>query len=127
MADADLEAIRAKRMAELQAQQGQQGGPQQQEAQEEAVQRQKEAKNSMLSQILEKQARTRLHSIALVKPERASQIENMLIQMARQGQIVQKINEERLVQMLEQISQSTQKKTTVKFARRRVDSDSDDE
>ena len=66
-------------------------------------------KNSILTQILEQDARARceccppwnlillalviitVNSIALVKPERARHVEAMLIQMAQTGQIVGKV------------------------------------
>ncbi len=66
-------------------------------------------KNMMLTQILEQNARARceskrrelcslinnnnyaVNSIALVKPERARQVEGMLIQMAQSGQIGGKV------------------------------------
>lgn len=66
-------------------------------------------------------------SIALVKPERVQQVEGMLIQMAQTGQITGKIGEAELVGLLEKISSHTQKKTTVKFDRRRVDLDDSDD
>lgn len=68
-----------------------------------------------------------VNSIALVKPERAGQVESMLIQMAQTGQISGKIGEPELVGLLEKISNQTQKKTTVKFERRRVDLDDSDD
>ncbi len=69
-----------------------------------------------------------VNGIALVKPERAQQVESMLIQMAQTGQITGKVGEGQLVSLLEKISQQTQKKTTIKFERRRdfLDDDSDD-
>lgn len=84
-------------------------------------------RNSLLAQILDQTARARLNSIALVKPEKAKMVENMLIQMAQTGQIGGKIGESQLVSLLERVSEQTQKKTTVKFDRRRyADSDDDD-
>ncbi|XP_065914998.1 programmed cell death protein 5-like [Dysidea avara] len=123
MADSDLEALRAKRLAELQAQyQGGGGGGQndseRQKQQAEAMKREDEMKNSILSQILQQDARARLNSIALVKPEKAKMVENMLIQMAKTGQISSKLGEPQLISLLERVSQQTQKKTTVKFERR---------
>jgi programmed cell death protein 5 len=52
----------------------------------------------------------------------------MVIQMAQMGRLGGKVTEEQLKSLLEQVSQVTQKKTTVKFDRRRhaVDSDDDD-
>lgn len=83
-------------------------------------------RNSLLSQILEQGARARLNSIALVKPEKAKMMESMLIQMARSGQIAGKLSETQLISLLQDMSEKTQKKTTVRFNRKRID-DSDDE
>ncbi|XP_041378880.1 programmed cell death protein 5-like [Gigantopelta aegis] len=126
MADDDeIQAIRAKRLAELQAQYG--GGKQQdQEQKEEAQRRHQDMKNAMLAQILEQSARARLSSIALVKPEKAELVENMLIRMAQTGQIHGKLGEAELIKLLEQVNQTQAKKTTVKFDRRKLD-DSDED
>lgn len=119
--DDELAAIRQKRMQELQQQAGGADG----QKNEERRQKQADMVNSILSQILDQNARARLNSIALVKPEKAKRVEAMLIQMAQGGQISEKMNETRLVDLLEKISGS-QTKTKVKFERRRVmDSDSD--
>ncbi|CAL1538643.1 unnamed protein product [Lymnaea stagnalis] len=124
MADDELEAIRSRRMAELQ-QQGQGEG-----AAKAAEQRSREIemKNAILGQVLEQSARTRLNTIAVAKPEKAQMIESIIIQMARTGQLQgQKLTEERLKDLLEQVNNSTQKKTTVKFDRRRAHMDSDED
>ncbi|XP_073232699.1 programmed cell death protein 5-like isoform X2 [Porites lutea] len=86
-----------------------------------------EMRNSMLSQILGQDARARLNSIALVKPQKAKMMEGMLIQMARTGQIAGKLSESQLVSLLQEVSEKTQKKTTVKFNRKRVDDSDDDD
>uniref|UniRef100_A0A673J0Q4 Programmed cell death protein 5 n=1 Tax=Sinocyclocheilus rhinocerous TaxID=307959 RepID=A0A673J0Q4_9TELE len=112
MADEELEAIRRQRMAELQAKHG--GPPA------------TEMRNSILAQVLDQSARARLSNLALVKPDKAKAVENYLIQMARFGQLGGKITEAGLIEILEKVSQQTEKKTTVKFNRRRV-MDSDDE
>ncbi|VDD80781.1 unnamed protein product [Mesocestoides corti] len=49
--------------------------------------RQKEMKNDFLSQILDQQARARLNTLAMTKPDRAKAVENMLINMARTQRI----------------------------------------
>ncbi|XP_029946395.1 programmed cell death protein 5 [Salarias fasciatus] len=122
MADDELEAIRRQRMAELQAKHenanSQQG--------EEAKQREDEMRNSILAQVLDQQARGRLSNLALVKPEKAKAVENYLIQMAQFGKLGGKISESGLIEILEKVSQQTEKKTTVTFNRRRV-MESDDE
>ncbi|PFX32301.1 programmed cell death protein 5-like [Stylophora pistillata] len=124
--DSELAAIRAKRLEELQGQYGGQNAAQMQQ-QQEAMQREAEMKNSLLSQILEQGARARLNSIALVKPEKAKMMESMLIQMARSGQIAGKLSESQLVSLLQEVSERTQKKTTVKFNRKRLDDSDDDD
>ncbi|CAH3032142.1 programmed cell death protein 5-like [Pocillopora verrucosa] len=124
--DSELAAIRAKRLEELQGQYGGQNAAQMQQ-QQDAMKREAEMKNSLLSQILEQGARARLNSIALVKPEKAKMMESMLIQMARSGQIAGKLSESQLVSLLQEVSERTQKKTTVKFNRKRLDDSDDDD
>ncbi|CAJ1048786.1 programmed cell death protein 5 [Xyrichtys novacula] len=123
MADDELEAIRQQRMAELQAKHGNVSNNQQGE---EAKQRETEMRNTILAQVLDQSARARLSNLALVKPEKANAVENYLIQMARFGKLGGKISESGLIEILEKVSQQTEKKTTVKFNRLRV-MDSDDE
>ncbi|XP_044065509.1 programmed cell death protein 5 [Siniperca chuatsi] len=123
MADDELEAIRRQRMAELQAKHGDSSNNQQGE---EAKQRETDMRNSILAQVLDQSARARLSNLALVKPEKANAVENYLIQMARFGKLGGKISESGLIEILEKVSQQTDKKTTVKFNRQKV-MDSDDE
>lgn len=111
-------------MSELQAQHGENSNNQQQG--EEAKQRDTDMRNSILAQVLDQSARARLNNLALVKPEKAKAVENYLIQMARFGKLGGKISESGLIEILEKVSQETDKKTTVKFNRQKV-MDSDDE
>ncbi|KAE8608972.1 hypothetical protein XENTR_v10011677 [Xenopus tropicalis] len=125
MADPELEAIRRQRMAELQSKHGDAVNDQ---SQQEAKQREDDMRNNILAQVLSQAARARLNNLALVKPEKAKAVENYLIQMARFGQLGGKLSEEGLIEILEKVSQQTEKKTTVKFNRRKVmDSDEDDD
>ncbi|KAI3377108.1 hypothetical protein L3Q82_000307 [Scortum barcoo] len=110
MADDELEAIRRQRMAELQAKHGDSSNNQQAE---EAKQRETDMRNSILAQVLDQSARARLSNLALVKPEKANAVENYLIQMARFGKLGGKISESGLIEILEKVSQQTDKKTTV--------------
>ncbi|XP_040591478.1 programmed cell death protein 5 isoform X2 [Mesocricetus auratus] len=97
-------------------------------AQQETKQRETEVRNSILAQVLDQSARARLSNLALVKPEKTKAVENYLIQMARYGQLSGKVSEQGLIEILEKVSQQTEKKTTVKFNRRKVmDSDEDDD
>uniref|UniRef100_A0A8C2YVC5 Programmed cell death protein 5 n=1 Tax=Cyclopterus lumpus TaxID=8103 RepID=A0A8C2YVC5_CYCLU len=117
MADDELEAIRRQRMAELQAKHG-----------VRMKREETDMRNSILAQVLDQSARARLNNLALVKPEKANAVENYLIQMARYGSLGGKISDSGLIEILEKVSQQTEKKTTVKFNRRKVmDSDDDDD
>ena len=64
--------------------------------------------------------------IALVKPEKARAIEEMLLQAARRGAIGEKVSEERLIELLEQVNERTGSKTKVTIQRRRPVFDDDD-
>ncbi|XP_063802072.1 programmed cell death protein 5 [Pseudophryne corroboree] len=126
MADPELEAIRQQRLAELQG--GRQGDVGGEQGQQESKQREEDMRNSILCQVLGQAARARLNNLALVKPEKAKAVENYLIQMARFGQLGGKISEQGLIEILEKVSQQMEKKTTVKFNRRKVmDSDEEDD
>ncbi|XP_044462398.1 DNA-binding protein DDB_G0278111-like [Mangifera indica] len=128
MADPELEAIRQRRMQELMAQQGtgSQQNNEQQKAQEEAQREADEQRQMMLSQILSSEARERLSRIALVKPEKARGVEDILLRAAQMGQIVEKVSEERLISLLEQINTQTSKQTKVTIQRRRSVLEDDD-
>lgn len=86
-----------------------------------------EMKHSILSQILTQSARARLNTLMIAKPDKGQQIESMLIQMAQRGQILTRIDENELINLLENINQKKQKATTVNFDRRRAAFDSDDD
>ncbi|XP_040935537.1 uncharacterized protein LOC108487441 isoform X2 [Gossypium arboreum] len=115
-------------MQELMARQGvgNQQNPEQQKAQEDAKREADERRQMMLSQILSSEARERLARIALVKPEKARGVEDVLLRAAQTGQIVEKVSEERLISLLEQINTQTTKQTKVTIQRRRSVLDDDD-
>ncbi|KAJ3662372.1 hypothetical protein Zmor_006726 [Zophobas morio] len=128
MGDPDLEELRRQRLAQLQSQYG--GDSKNEDSQklkEEQARAQEDAKNSILTQILDQSARARLNTLMLGKPEKGKLVENMLIRMAQTGQICTKIGETELINLLENVSAQTQKKSSVKFDRRRAALDSDDE
>ncbi|BGP54394.1 hypothetical protein JCM8202_000828 [Rhodotorula sphaerocarpa] len=116
----DLDAIRAKRMAELQAGSGvpspSAGGPSPTPGApgapggsgggDDAAQKQAaddERRRTMMSQILSPEARERLSRIALVKPDRARSIEQLLARMAQSGQIRGRVTEDQLIDVLDQV------------------------
>ncbi|KAG8247231.1 programmed cell death protein 5 [Homalodisca vitripennis] len=129
MADPELEALRAKRLAQLQSERGIQGGDgiANQKVAEDRKREMEEMKHSILSQVLDQSARARLNTLMLGKPEKGRMVENMLLQMAQRGQIMGRLGENELIGILEQVSGQTQSKTTVKFDRRRAALDDSDD
>ncbi|XP_056636556.1 programmed cell death protein 5 [Diorhabda carinulata] len=126
MSDSDLETIRKQILAQYQSQHND-GDSKNQQAKEEQLKAQEDMKNGILAQILDQSARARLNTIMLSKPERGKMVENMLVQMARTGQICTKIGEKDLIGLLENVNNQTKSTTSVKFDRRRAALDSDDE
>ena len=93
--------------------------------QEEAARNREEQREVMLTQILTAEAKERLGRIALVKEEKARELENILIQMALNRKISGKITEDQLISMIEKTSSAAN--SSVKVLRRRsFDSDEDD-
>ncbi|XP_075585384.1 programmed cell death 5 isoform X2 [Dermatophagoides farinae] len=141
MADPELEAIRARRLQELQMQYqgkgsgmsgpGQMNMQEQQRATQERQEREEELRNTILTQILSQEARARCNTIALAKPDRAKMLENILITNAQRGAIREKLSEEQLINFLEQVNEQTsKKKTVVTYDRRKTaidDPDDDDD
>ncbi|KAL1513229.1 hypothetical protein ABEB36_002665 [Hypothenemus hampei] len=129
MGDSDLEEIRKRRLTELQSQYQTSGGDSQaQQAQQEKIkQQQEEAKNSILSQVLDQDARARLNTLLLGKPEKGQMVQAMILRMAQSGQIISRIGEKELINILESVNAQTQSKVSVKFDRRRAALDSDDD
>ncbi|CAG5025860.1 unnamed protein product [Parnassius apollo] len=128
MDDPELEQIRQQRLAQLQSQHGGTGDPSHAKAQEEKMKAMEEAKHSILAQVLSQDARARLNTIKIGKPEKGAMVENMICRMAQMGQVRGKISEQELIQLLESVNQQMPKSTsTVKFDRRRAALDSDDD
>ena len=105
----DLEEIRRKRMAELEAQQAAAQNQMQQQAaqqmQQQEAQRQYEAqKKQIIAQIMTSEARNRLANLKLTKPELVNQIELQLIQSAQAGSLRGKVTDEQLKVLLRQIA-----------------------
>ncbi|KAG2409851.1 uncharacterized protein HKW66_Vig0005160 [Vigna angularis] len=127
-ADPELEAIRQRRMQELMGRRGvgNQQNPEQEKAQDDAKREAEERRQMMLSQLLSAEARERLARIALVKPEKARGVEDVILRAAQMGQITEKVSEERLISLLEQINTQTARQTKVTIQRRRSVLEDDD-
>lgn len=65
--------------------------------------------------------------IALVKPEKARSIEDMILTAVKRGALREKVTEERLIELLEQVNERQGQRTKVTIQRRRRVFDEDDE
>ncbi len=105
----ELDEIRQKRMAELQAQQAAMQNQAQQQAMAQAQQQEAQAqfeaqKKQILAQIMTSEARNRLANLKLTKPELVNQIEIQLIQSAQAGSLRGKVTDDQLKVLLRQIA-----------------------
>ncbi|OEU07893.1 hypothetical protein FRACYDRAFT_250520 [Fragilariopsis cylindrus CCMP1102] len=81
------------------------GGGQEAQQKQQQIQQQKEM---ILEQALDHDALARLGRIKMVKPERATSLENMIVSMAVQGKLPGKINEAKLIEILERSMRAKQ-------------------
>ncbi|MEW5759513.1 MAG: DNA-binding protein [Candidatus Thermoplasmatota archaeon] len=95
--DEELEALRRKKLQELQAQRAQQLAA---EEEEKAIESQKQL---ILRKVLEPEARERLGRLKTAYPDVAKAVENQLILLAETGKLDQKIDDETLCQILSKI------------------------
>ena len=107
--DDDLEAIRRRKLLELQQVQ-EQAAVQQQMREQVLAQKQ-----SILRQILTPEARERLGRVELAYPELAHGIENQLIALAQSGRVAKVIDDAMLKQILERVMP---KRREIKIERR---------
>ncbi|XP_055383769.1 programmed cell death protein 5 [Condylostylus longicornis] len=125
MEDAELQALRQQRLNQLQTENA---GADKNAQKQEQLQQQEMMKNSILSQVLDQEARARLNTLKLSKPEKAQGVEAMIIRMAQMGQLGGKLDDTQFVSLLNQVNaQMPSQKSTVKYDRRRAAIDSDDE
>lgn len=123
MEDDDLAAIRQRRMQELMGAGGYGqggGGAESQEAQEEKQRAADDQRQTALGKILTSEARERLSRIALVKPEKARGVENMILKAAQYGQITERVTEDRLISMLGTVNEGSAPRTKITMSRRRA-------
>jgi programmed cell death protein 5 len=100
MADDELAELRKRRMAQMQQQTADQ-----QQMQEE-IERQKQAEaqiHMILMQVLEPEARERLNTVKLTRPEFARAVEQQLVLLAQSGRLKEKITDDQLRALLQQI------------------------
>ncbi|EDO07918.1 Double-stranded DNA-binding domain family protein [Babesia bovis T2Bo] len=97
----------------------------QEEAKRESI---LEARRMTLRTLLTVEAQERLHRIAMVKPEKATQIENFLLQTTFKSGRRTKMDDEELRHLIESMStNSSSKISNIKIQRKRWNDDSDSE
>ena len=94
MSEEELEALRKRRMLELQHRMVEE------QKQAQAQQQLEVQKQALLRRILTPEARSRLTNLKMVKPEFTQQLELQLIQLAQQGRIAIPITDEQLKELL---------------------------
>ncbi len=98
MEESEVEAIRQRKIAEMQRQQ-------QQSAQAEEQAKQREAqKQNILRQLLTVDARERLANVRMAYPDLAESVEYQLIQLAQSGRLQGQINDSMLRDILRQLT-----------------------
>jgi len=103
MVDDELAEIRRRRMEQLQRQ-----AMDQQTVEEEAL-RQQQIESQIrlaLMEILEPEARERLNTIKLTRPEFAKAVEQQLVMLAQSGRVRQRITDDQLKSLLVQLTPS---------------------
>jgi len=98
MGDDELAEIRRKRLAQLQ---------QQQSDQQDEMERQRQVDaqiHMVLMQIMEPEARERLNTIKLTKPDFAKAVEQQLVLLAQSGRLKSKITDQQFKELLRQLT-----------------------
>jgi programmed cell death protein 5 len=98
--DEELEKLREKKMEQLR----EQAEGQDEEAMEAQRQQAEAQKKAILRQHLTDGARKRLNTVKMSKPERGEQIEQQIVALAQSGRIQNKIDEEKMKQLLQELT-----------------------
>ena len=103
MVDDELAELRRRRMEQMQRQ------AIDQQAMEEEAERQRQIDSQIrvvLMEILEPEARERLNTIKLTRPEFAKAVEQQLVVLAQSGRVRQRITDDQLKALLTQLTPS---------------------
>jgi programmed cell death protein 5 len=97
----ELEQLREEKMEQIKEQQG---GEDQQEAMEAQREQAEAQKKAVLRQNLTDGARKRLNTVKMSKPDVGEQVEQQLVALAQSGRIQQKIDEEQMKELLQELT-----------------------
>ncbi len=103
MVDDELAELRRRKMEQMQRQ------AMDQQAMEDEVERQRQIESQLrvvLMEILEPEARERLNTIKLTRPEFAKAVEQQLVVLAQSGRVRQRITDDQLKALLTQLTPS---------------------
>ncbi|MCK9307262.1 MAG: DNA-binding protein [Methanoculleus sp.] len=104
MADDELAELRRRKMEQMQRQaMSSQQGMEDEAARQQQIDAQVRA---ALMEILEPEARERLNTIKLTRPEFAKAVEQQLVMLAQSGRVRQRITDEQLKGLLTQLTPS---------------------
>jgi len=98
----ELEALRQKRLLELQEQQSQQ----------QELEVAKQQIEHMALNLLDAQARSRLTNIKISSPQKYFHIVQIIVTLAKQGHLPQKVSDEELKTLIGKLNEQTKKRET---------------
>ncbi|MHB9287822.1 DNA-binding protein [Halobacteriales archaeon Cl-PHB] len=101
--DEELEKLRQEKMEQLKEQQ-QGGGGGQEEAMEAQRQQAEAQKKAILRQHLTDEARKRLNTVKMSKPDVGEQVEQQLVALAQSGRIQSKIDDQKMKELLKELT-----------------------
>ena len=98
--DEELEKLRKEKLEQLQ----EQGGGPDEEAMEAQRQQQEAQKKAVLRQHLTDDARKRLNTVKMSKPDVGERVEQQLVALAQSGRVQGKIDDEKMKQLLQELT-----------------------
>lgn len=106
--DEEIERLREKKAKELKEKTSE-------ESREEAAnKRAEEQKKAILRKILEPEARERLNTLKMAKPNFAEQVEQQLIALAQSGRLEDRLGDKELKQLLKELQKSSSSDIEIK-------------